>query len=142
MGGTKPALFWFGFMLFNVTFNNISFISWRLVLLVEETGDPGENHWPVASHWQTLLLEIIVFYLFYNNDMRKILFLDNIHIILLPVKALLYNRVHHTDYVTFSFIFYALYFVCMSYSDTFISGNHCLNLLDSLWEISLCINYV
>jgi hypothetical protein len=74
--------------------------------------------------------------------MRKILFLDNIHIILLPVKALLYNRVHHTDYVTFSFIFYALYFVCMSYSDTFISGNHCLNLLDSLWEISLCINYV
>jgi hypothetical protein len=44
MGGTKPALFWFGFMLFNVTFNNISFISWRLVLLVEETGDPGENH--------------------------------------------------------------------------------------------------
>jgi hypothetical protein len=22
--------------------------------LVEETGVPGENHWPVASHWQTL----------------------------------------------------------------------------------------
>jgi hypothetical protein len=21
---------------------------------VEETGVPGENHWPVASHWQTL----------------------------------------------------------------------------------------
>jgi hypothetical protein len=20
---------------------------------VEETGVPGENHWPVASHWQT-----------------------------------------------------------------------------------------
>jgi hypothetical protein len=24
------------------------------VLLVEETEVPGENHWPVASHWQTL----------------------------------------------------------------------------------------
>jgi hypothetical protein len=27
-------------MVFNVTFNNISAISWRLVLLVEETGVP------------------------------------------------------------------------------------------------------
>jgi hypothetical protein len=34
----------------NATFNNISTISWRLVLLVEETGGPGENHRPVASH--------------------------------------------------------------------------------------------
>ena len=25
-------------------------ISWRSVLLVEETGGPGENHRPVASH--------------------------------------------------------------------------------------------
>jgi hypothetical protein len=22
--------------------------------MVEETGEPGENHWPAASHWQTL----------------------------------------------------------------------------------------
>jgi hypothetical protein len=28
---------------FNTTFNNISLISWRSVLLVEETGVPGEN---------------------------------------------------------------------------------------------------
>jgi hypothetical protein len=41
-------------MVFNATFNNISVISWRSVLLVEETGVPGENHRPVASHWQTL----------------------------------------------------------------------------------------
>jgi hypothetical protein len=33
-----------------ITFNNISVISWRSVLLVEETGEPGENHKPVASH--------------------------------------------------------------------------------------------
>ena len=31
----------------NATFNNISVMSWRSVLLVEET---GENHRPVASH--------------------------------------------------------------------------------------------
>jgi hypothetical protein len=41
-------------MVFNGTFNNISVISWQSVILVEETGGPGENHWPVASHWQTL----------------------------------------------------------------------------------------
>jgi hypothetical protein len=31
------------FMAFNVTFNNISVILWQSVLLVEETGVPGEN---------------------------------------------------------------------------------------------------
>jgi hypothetical protein len=41
-------------MVFNATFNNISFISWRSVLLVEETVVSGENHRPAASHWQTL----------------------------------------------------------------------------------------
>jgi len=34
-------------MVSNVTFNNISE---RSVLLVEETGVPGENQQPVASH--------------------------------------------------------------------------------------------
>ena len=42
------------YMVFNATFNNISVISWRSVLLVEEIGVPRENHWPVTSHWQTL----------------------------------------------------------------------------------------
>jgi hypothetical protein len=36
-------------MVFKATFNNFSAISW-LVLWVEETGVPGENHRPVASH--------------------------------------------------------------------------------------------
>jgi hypothetical protein len=36
-------------MVFNATFNNISVISWWSVLLVEETGVPGENHRPVTS---------------------------------------------------------------------------------------------
>jgi hypothetical protein len=37
-------------MVFNATLNNISVISWRSVLLVEETGLTEENHRPVASH--------------------------------------------------------------------------------------------
>jgi hypothetical protein len=37
-------------MVFNATFNNISVILWWLVLLMEETGVPGENQRPVASH--------------------------------------------------------------------------------------------
>ena len=37
-------------MVFNATFNNISVISWWSVLLVEETGVPGENHQPAVSH--------------------------------------------------------------------------------------------
>jgi hypothetical protein len=35
---------------FNATLNNISVISWWSVLLVEETGVPGENNRPAASH--------------------------------------------------------------------------------------------
>jgi hypothetical protein len=37
-------------MVVNATFNNISVISWRSVLLVEETGVPGEKHRPAAIH--------------------------------------------------------------------------------------------
>jgi len=36
-------------MVFNATFNNISVLSWRSVLLVEETGVPRENHRPASS---------------------------------------------------------------------------------------------
>ena len=46
-------------MVFNATFNNISVIFWRSVLLVEETGVPGENHRPVTSHWQTLSYNVV-----------------------------------------------------------------------------------
>jgi hypothetical protein len=41
-------------MVLNATFNNISVISWRSVLLVEETRVPRWNHRTAASYWQTL----------------------------------------------------------------------------------------
>jgi len=48
-----------GFMVFNAAFNNTSVISWRSVLLVEETVVLGENHRPVASHWQSLSHNVV-----------------------------------------------------------------------------------
>ena len=44
------------FLVFNATFSNISAISWRPVLVVEESVVPGENHRPWASNWYTLSL--------------------------------------------------------------------------------------
>jgi hypothetical protein len=47
-------------MVFNATFNNILDISWRSVLLVEQTGVHRENHRPAASHWQTLSHNVVL----------------------------------------------------------------------------------
>ena len=47
-------------MVFNATFNNISAILWKSVLLVEETGVPGENRRPASSNWQTLSHNIVL----------------------------------------------------------------------------------
>jgi hypothetical protein len=46
-------------MVFNATFNNISVISWRSILLVKEIGGPGENNRSVASRWQTLSHNVV-----------------------------------------------------------------------------------
>ena len=39
------------FWCFSATFSNISAISWRSVLVVEEAGVAGENHRPWESNW-------------------------------------------------------------------------------------------
>jgi hypothetical protein len=41
----------FEFLVFNATFSNISAISWRPVLVVEETRVPEENQRPWTSNW-------------------------------------------------------------------------------------------
>ena len=46
-------------MVFNATFNNISVISWRSVLLVEEIGEPREKHRPATNYWQTLSYNVV-----------------------------------------------------------------------------------
>ena len=37
----------------------ISVVSWQSASLIEETGVPRENHWPAASHWQTLAHNVV-----------------------------------------------------------------------------------
>ena len=44
----------------NATVKNILVISWRSVLLMEETEVPGENHRTVASHLQTLSHNVVL----------------------------------------------------------------------------------
>ena len=39
------------FIVLNATVSNISALSWRPVLVVEEAGVPGENHRPWTSNW-------------------------------------------------------------------------------------------
>jgi hypothetical protein len=46
----KMYWFGFGFMVSNATFNTISVISWRSVLLVKGTGVPGENDLSQVTH--------------------------------------------------------------------------------------------
>ena len=46
---------WFDFWCFDATFSNISAISWRPVLVVEEAGVPGENHRPYGQATGKLL---------------------------------------------------------------------------------------
>jgi len=42
---------WFDLLVLNATSSNMSAISWRQVLVVEEFGVPGENHRPWISNW-------------------------------------------------------------------------------------------
>ena len=44
------------FMVFSATFNNISVISWRSILLVKES---GENRLRAPIHWQTLSHNVV-----------------------------------------------------------------------------------
>ena len=47
----KTKYIWFDFIVFNATFRNMSAISWRPVLGMEEAGVPGENHRPGTNNW-------------------------------------------------------------------------------------------
>ena len=54
-------LIWFDFWCFNATFNNISAISWRPVLVVEEAGVLWENHRPLVNYHLRLRVECTLF---------------------------------------------------------------------------------
>ena len=65
-------------MVLNATFNNISVLSWRSVLLVEETGVPGENHRSVASQDENnfntcvrIAVGVCPFFFYLHNALNK-----------------------------------------------------------------------
>jgi hypothetical protein len=76
------AIGWF--MMFNATFNNISTISWQSVLLVEETGVPRENHWPLVSHWK-------LYHIMLHRVIVEILLNVALNIINQPIAEILVN---------------------------------------------------
>jgi len=51
-------------MVVNATFSDI-------VLLVEESGEPGENHRPDVSHWQTLSHNVDIEYTSPDRDLNS-----------------------------------------------------------------------
>jgi len=61
-------------MVFSATYTNISVISWRSVLLVEETGEPGEKHRPVSRDTTLYTLQSKKYY--YSIEQKPTL---NIH---------------------------------------------------------------
>ena len=83
------SMVWARVMVFNATFNNISAISWRSVLLEEETGVPGENHRPVASHWQTLSHNVCIEYTWHENMISK----TQYHFVKMCFFVILYNYI-------------------------------------------------
>ena len=76
-------------MEFNATINNISVISWRSILLLEETRGPGETQHPVISHWQTLSHNVV--HLALITDLSQVT--DKLyHIMLYTSLALITNN--------------------------------------------------
>jgi hypothetical protein len=63
---------YFRFMVFNANFNNISAISWQLVLLMEEIGVPGENHWVTCTDYTQRWLELWVRVMVFNAPFSNI----------------------------------------------------------------------
>jgi hypothetical protein len=90
-------------MVFNVTFNNISVISWWSVLLEEETRIPGENHQPFSSIH--LAMYSAKYYCFVNkmvlstynkpSNVKRIIFRGTIHVDYLPYLDLFTGTVYN-----------------------------------------------
>ena len=63
-------------MVLNATFNNISVISWS-VLLVEKTGVPGENHRPRSKSLKILSYNVVSSASRHESDSNSQVVIDN-----------------------------------------------------------------
>jgi hypothetical protein len=95
---------WF-MVVFNTAFNNISVISWRSVLLLEETGVPGENHRPAESHCQTLSHNVVSRNIMVLYKIRHGLWHKQDVILFFPFSIDIYKEKFLLDLIT---VFYLL----------------------------------
>jgi len=87
---------------FNATLNNISEILWLSVLLVEETGVPGQNHEPDASHWQTVAHNVVWNTPRHERDLDSLFILWILKIYRMKTRKL-YQLANIADSVIFKF---------------------------------------
>ena len=129
------AIFKFEFIVFNITFNNISVISWLSVLLVKETGVPGENHRHVAitdKLYQIMLSRVphamngVWTFVVINNDCIGS-YKSNSHAITTTTASfkcqLKRNNTCNTGLYNYRFLFGCLFvclFVCLSFLFAFV----------------------
>ena len=91
-------------MVFNATFNTISVILWLSVLLVAETGEPGENQRLVASYiWFKVKGLRVAFYILFLLKIKNIdYFVMCIIIDFLPIPNLILKLQSFTRVISLS----------------------------------------
>ena len=104
--------------MFNTIFNNISLISWRSVLLVEEIRRPGENYRPAASYWQTLSYNVVS-----STPCHQLILNDEVCIIFISILIWLKSLTF------FLYIFIKVFLPLNHYETFFFLSNNCLYLL-------------
>jgi hypothetical protein len=125
----------------NATFNNISVILWQSVSLVEKTGVPGENHWPVASYWEILLHYVVLSTPRHEGDSNSQLSRDRQWLHRIFIKNVYRNTFILLCKEDFLYCLYCLPFLLFFQSYILLSfmynqiKNRCL-----LWKESLILN--
>jgi len=93
-------LIWFNsdfiFCLLNATFSNISAISWRPVLVVEEVRVPGENHRQWANSYSEMKIQPVENIL--KASCLLILFLTSVAYFSIKLYIICHSMVHRSQY--------------------------------------------
>jgi hypothetical protein len=98
-------------LVLNATFNNISVISWRSTLLVEETWVPRENHRSVANHNKLYHIMSCRVWMAFELTTLVVICTDNITEILLKVAL---STSNHNTIICFNL---GNLFLCIIYKD-------------------------
>jgi hypothetical protein len=103
-------------MMFNATFNNISVISWRPVLLVEETREPGENLRCYILHFYTThyIFSLHITFFHYTLHFDTTHYIYSLHITFFHYTLHFYTT-HYIFSLHITFFHYTLHFFTTHY---------------------------